>query len=239
MRFTSFVPAVMALSLFSASTQALPALSQDRAVALLKRRDSPDLADAVVKLFVGVSAKAALDACVDLEAKVCADVDLTLKADVNAANIVKVAAAVKTAQAIVKANVDVDVKAHVRAEVEAKVVAPIDAHVHAVLAVICPVLNNACLHDNAHKIVTDVYALIEADIKHLVVDINAKLDAFVKVRVYIHIKQLSINLLNLIGAKLNAIVVIKTDIQVHLKAFVDLCLKVAAKVKLTAAVGAL
>ncbi|KAF9954319.1 hypothetical protein BGZ70_010600 [Mortierella alpina] len=240
MRFISFAPAVMALSLFSVSTQALPALSQDRAVALLKRGgDGPGLVNAVIKVFAEVTAKAALDACVNLDVDICAAVDVKLKANANVANLVKVKAAIKEANLDVKANIDVDLKAHVRTAINAQVIANIDGHVHAVLAKICPTISSACLHDHAHAIVADVNAKIKVDIKALVVKVKAGLHAFVKIRADVHIKKLNVNLLKVIGAQISAIIRIKSDIKVHLDAFVKLCIDLAAKVNLVARIGAL
>ncbi|KAF9924877.1 hypothetical protein BGZ67_009031 [Mortierella alpina] len=239
MRFTSFAPAVVALSLFSASTQALPALSQDPAVALLKRGGGPGLLDAVVKVFADVHAKAVLDACVELDVDVCAAVDIKLNAKANVANIVNADILIKKAEVDVKAKVDVDIKANIRAVAKATVIANIDAHVRAVVGELCSSIDSVCLHNNAHAIVANVNAKIRLDIDDLAVKIRAGLDAFVKARVDVHIKELKINVLNLIKANASAIIRIKADVKAHLQVFVQLCVELVAKVNLVARIGAL
>ncbi|KAF9272357.1 hypothetical protein BGZ68_002494 [Mortierella alpina] len=238
MRFTSFIPAVMALTLFSASTQALPALPEDHAVALLKR-GGPGLIDAVAKVFVNVHTKAVLDACVDLDVDVCAAVDIKLKAKVNVAELIKADVDIKKLEVDLKAKVDADIKAKIRLDAKALVIANIDAHVRAIVLGICPAADNACLHKNAHAIVAQVNAKINLDIKALVVKIRAELDAFVKLRLDVHINKLNVNVLNLIKAKVNAIIRIKADIKVRLDAFIRLCVDLVAKAKLIAVIGAL
>ncbi|KAF8922868.1 hypothetical protein BGZ52_010785, partial [Haplosporangium bisporale] len=165
MRFSAFAPAVLALSLFSFSAEALPTPAQhDSAVTLLKRGGtSPNnVLDALVKLFVDVEAKVLVDACVDLTADVCADVNLSLSAKANVLGGLIIADVdVKKLQVKAKAQVDVDVKAWIKAEVDAVVVANIDAHVRAVAAELCPVLSLTCIHDNAHAIVANVVAKIQ------------------------------------------------------------------------------
>ncbi|KAF9946843.1 hypothetical protein BGZ72_011094 [Mortierella alpina] len=239
MRFTSFVPAVMALSLFSATTQALPTLSQEP-VALLKRGgNGPGLIDAVVKAFVDVRAKVLLDACVDLDVDVCAAVDVKLKAKANVLELIKADIDINKLQVDVKAKVDADIKAKVKLDVKAKVIANIDAHVRAVVLGICPDVNSACLHKHAHAIVAKVDAKILVDIKALVVKIRAELEAFVKLRVKIHIDELNVNVLGLIKANVKAFIKVNADIKVKLDAFVKLCVDLFAKVKLNAIIGAL
>ncbi|KAF9570498.1 hypothetical protein EC968_001772 [Mortierella alpina] len=233
MRFTSFVPAVLALSFFSASTQALPALSQDPAVALLKRGGGgSDLLDALAKVFVKVHTKAVLDACVELDVDVCAAVDIKLKAKANVADVVKANVDIKKAQVDLKANIDADIKANIRAEARLRVIANIEAHVRAVVLGICVNADKACLHANANLIVAKINAKIRLDIEALVVKIKADLKVFAKVRADVRIKQLNANVLNLIKVNINGIVKVKADIKVRLEAFIRLWLKLAAKINL-------
>ncbi|KAG0249643.1 hypothetical protein BG011_009057 [Mortierella polycephala] len=239
MRISSFVPAILALGLFSATTQALPTIPQQQdAVDLLKRGGS-NAVDAVAKLFVKVQTSILLEACAHIEADICADVIVKLNAKVSVLELVKVNANVKDLEVRTKAAVDVDVKAKLRADINAVVIAKIDAHVHAVVAKICPNGDSACIKKNAHAIVVNVVALIKIDIEKLIVKIKAELEAHVKVRVGVHIKDLSVNVLGLANAHVSAIVRIRSDINIHLKAFIDLCVSLLVDAKLIADIQAI
>jgi len=239
MRISTFVPAILALSFFSASTQALPTpLDQSNAVAILKRGGS-NVVDALVKLFVDAEAKVLLDACVSLEANVCADVTVKLDASANVlGGLITANVDVKDLEVSAKTAVDVDIKANVQADVQAIVLANVGAHVKTVLASVCHTLDNACFKSNAHSIVVKVVALIQVDVAKLVVKINADLAVNAKVRVNATIKDLAVHL-GLANVDIHAIVHVRSDIDVHLKAFVDLCANVLVNAKLIAEVAAL
>ncbi|KAG0322794.1 hypothetical protein BG000_002791 [Podila horticola] len=243
MRLSAFVPAVLALSLFSFSTEALPTpAQQDSAVALLKRGGtSPNnVLDALVKLFVDVEAKVLVDACVDLTADVCADVNVKLSAKAKVLGGLIVADVdVKKLQVQAKAQVDLDVKAWIKAEVDATVIANIDAHVRAVAGNLCPVLSIACIHTNADAIVANVVAKIRIDIDALVVKVKADVKAKVKASLDICIPKLSVNLGVLAKADVKATIDVKAQIDAHLKVFVDACVKLLVNAKLVAQVKAL
>ncbi|KAF9176705.1 hypothetical protein BGZ51_009714 [Haplosporangium sp. Z 767] len=238
MRISSFVPAVLALGLFSATTQALPTIPQQQAAVDLLKRGDGNVVDGLIKLFVDVESKVLLDACVHLEADVCADVIVKLNAKTDVLGLIKANVNVKDLEVRTKAAVDVDIKAKLRADIKAHVIAKIDAHVHAVVGGICPKVDNACISKNAHAIVANVVAKIKVDIEKLIVKIKAELEAHVKVRVGAHIKKLAVDL-GLAKVDISAIVRIRSDINVHLKAFVDLCAKLLINAKLIADVAAL
>ncbi|KAG0054288.1 hypothetical protein BGZ83_011493 [Gryganskiella cystojenkinii] len=240
MRISAFVPAVFALSLFAASTtEALPTIrQQETAVGLLKRGGS-NVIDAVVKLFVDAEAKILLDACVDLEANVCADVTVKLDATAKVlGGLITANVNVKDLEISAKAKADVDIKAKIQADVKALVIANIDAHVRAVVLRICPKLDHECLNTNAHSIVVKVVALIQADIVKLVAKIKVDVAVAAKVRVDATIKDLAVHL-GLADVDIHAIIHVRSDIDVHIKAFIDLCAKVLVNAKLIADVGAL
>ncbi|KAF9347156.1 hypothetical protein BGX26_001340 [Mortierella sp. AD094] len=237
MRISTFVPAVFGLALFTASTQALPTPHQDSAVALLKRGNG-NVLDALVKLFVDAETKLLVNACVDLQTNVCADVIVKVDANVNVLGLIKAHVDVKDLEVSAKADADVDVKAVIKADVNALVIANIDAHVRAVVGGICAALDHACLNKNAHTIVANVVALINVDIQKLIVKVKADVAVHAKLRVSAHIKKVTVNA-GLAKADISAIVRIRSDIDAHLKAFVDVCAKVLVDAKLIAAVGAL
>lgn len=245
MRISSFVPAIMAFTLFTATTQALPTLPHhERAIDLLKRGGSstttaPGLIDAVVKIFVQAETKILVDACVDLKASVCADVDVKLHAKANVLGLIGVDVNVKKLEVSAKADVDADIKARVDADLKAVVLANIDAHVRAVVLKVCPKADKACLKKNAHSIVVQVAALINVDVKKLTVKVKADLQAHAKLRLDLFIKKLDLNALGLAKVTISAIAHVRSDIDVHIKAFVDVCVKLLVSAKIIADIGAL
>ncbi|KAF9087977.1 hypothetical protein BGX29_000537 [Mortierella sp. GBA35] len=242
MRISSFVPAIMAFTLFSASTQALPtAPHHDAAIAMMKRGSgsTTSIVDALVKLFVEAEAKVLVKACADLSVDVCAGVDVKLKATANVLGLIDAEVNVKKLQVKAKADVDAKVKADIEADLKVVVIANIDAHVRGVVKTVCPKSDKACLKKNAHAIVANVAALIQVDIEKLVVKIKADVHARAKVHLEAYIKKLDLNLLGLAKVKLSAVAKIKADINVHLKAFVDVCAKLLINAKLIADIGAL
>ncbi|KAF9901403.1 hypothetical protein EC991_006202 [Linnemannia zychae] len=240
MRISSFVPAIMAFTLFTATTQALPAPHEAAAVALLKRGSgsTSSLIDAVAKIFVQAHAKVLVDACVDLSAKVCADVDVKLNAKANVLGLIETEVNVKKLELSAKADVDADIKAKIDVDVKAIVTAKIDGHVRTILSKVCPKSDKVCIKKNAHDIVLQVAALINIDIKKLAVKIKADLQANAKLRLDLFIKKLDINL-GLAKVKVSAIAHVRADIDAHLKAFVDICAKLLVNAKIVADIGAL
>ncbi|KAF9991625.1 hypothetical protein BGZ80_005766 [Entomortierella chlamydospora] len=234
MRISTFVSAAFGLALFTASTQALP--TPNSAVDLLKRGDD-NIMNSLVKLFVKEQSKLLVDACVDLQTNVCADVIVKVNANVNVLGI-KSHVEVKDLEVRTKVDSDAEVKALINADVNTLVIANIDAHVRAVVGGICSVLDHACLKKNAHTIVADVVALINVDIQKLIVQVKADVAAHVKVRVTAHLKKLAVNA-GIAKADVSAIVRLRSDIDVHLKAFVKACAEVLVDAKLIAKVAAL
>ncbi|KAG0307968.1 hypothetical protein BGZ99_001307 [Dissophora globulifera] len=242
MKFSTFVPAVLALGLFTASTQALPTPKhQESAVALLKRSGGgSSVIDALVKLFVDVEAKVYADAYVKIQANVCADVVVKLDATAKVlGGLITANVDVKDLEISSKAEADLEVKALIDAQVDALVVAKIDAHVRGVVLGLCPLLDHACLNKNAKAIVINVVALIKVDIAALIVKIKADVAASVKVRVNAHIKKVAIHLPALADVNISAIIRVRSDIDVHLNAFLDICAQLKANAKLIANIAAL
>ncbi|GJJ78746.1 hypothetical protein EMPS_11105 [Entomortierella parvispora] len=239
MRINAFVPAVLALSFFSASTQALPTPQhQANAVELLKRGGS-NVVDALVNLFVDAETKVLLDACVSLEANVCADVTVKLDASANVlGGLVTANVDVKDLEVSAKTAVDADIKVNVEADVKAIVLANVAAHVKKEVACVCPKLDDACFKANAHTLVVKIVALIQVDVATLVAKIKADLVANAKVRVNATIKDIGVHL-GLADVDVHAIIDVRSDIDAHLQAFVDLCASVLVNAQLIADVAAL
>ncbi|KAG0366400.1 hypothetical protein BC939DRAFT_456911 [Gamsiella multidivaricata] len=239
MKFIQFIPAALALSFFCASTQALPTIQhQEKAVDILKRGNS-NAVDAVIKVFVDAEAKILAKACVDLEVAVCADLIVKVNANANVlGGLVKVNANVKDLEVRAKAAADAEIKAMIKADAKALVLANIDAHVRAVVDKICPVCDHVCLNKNARTIVAKVDALIKVDVAKLAVKVKADAAVHAKVRVSAFIKDLSLRL-GVANADIHAIVRIRSDIDIHVKAFIELCAKLFVKAGLVAKVAAL
>ncbi|KAF8924947.1 hypothetical protein BGZ58_001276 [Dissophora ornata] len=238
MRISTFVPAILALGLFTASTQALPTIPHEKSAVALLKRGNGNVIEALVKLFVEAQSKILVNACVDLEANVCADVIVKLNANVNALGLISAHVDIKDLEVSAKAQADLEVKAAIKADVDALVVANIGAHVRAVVGKLCPAQDKVCLGKNAHTIVADVVALINLDIANLVVKVKADVAAHAKLRVNAYIKSLNLNLI-IAKVDISAIIHIRSDIDVHIKAFVDVCAKLLLDAKLIAGVGAL
>ncbi|KAG0282913.1 hypothetical protein BGZ96_012720 [Linnemannia gamsii] len=235
----------MAFTLFTATTQALPAIPHHaRAVDLLKRgggstTTTTGLIDAVVQLFIKAETKILIDACVDLKAEVCADVDVSLTAKANVLGIIVTEVQVKHLEIQAKAAVDADIKARVDAALKVEVIANIDAHVRGVVLKICPKADKACLKKNAHAIVVQVAALINIDVKKLAVKVKADLHAHAKARLDLYIKKLDLNALGLARVSITAVAKVRASVDVHIKAFIEACVKLLVSAKLIADIGAL
>ncbi|KAF9427277.1 hypothetical protein BGZ76_002398 [Entomortierella beljakovae] len=191
MRISTFVPAIFGFALFSASTQALPTPQQNEAVSILKRGTENTL-DVLAKLFVNIQTQVLADACVELETNVCADVIVKLNANADVLGLLKAHVNVKALEVRAKAKADIDLKAKIKAYVHAIVIAKIDAHVRAVAVDVCANLDNVCFANNAELIVNRIVVLMNADIAKLVVKIKAKVAAYVKLRVNVHVKELAV-----------------------------------------------
>ncbi|KAF9434015.1 hypothetical protein BGZ76_008677 [Entomortierella beljakovae] len=237
MRISTFVPAILGLAVFTASTQALPTRRQGNGVEILKRGTENTL-DALAELFVSTQTEVLAHASVELQADVCADVILKLNAKAKALGLHESQVSVNALEIQAKAKADVDLKAKINAYVNVFVIDNIDAHVRAVAVDVCANLDNVCFANNAELIVNRIAALINADIKTLVVKIKTNAAAYFKLRVNVHVKELAVNL-GLAKVDINAIVRIRSDINVHVKAFIGVCAKALVNAKLIAGVKAL
>ncbi|KAF9385335.1 hypothetical protein CPB97_004899 [Podila verticillata] len=237
MRITAFAPAIFALGLFAASTQALPTpAEQNTAIELLKRGD---VIDAVVDIFVDANAKAHAEVLAKVHADVCLDVNLDLHVDASVLG------------GIITADVDTKLRTSVRAEVDAYIEtvvdarlsaivdrAHIEAHVHDVIVELCPLLNLACIHEHAHQIVIDVIAHIKTDIELVVKLVKADLDAHLRLRLNVIIHELCIHL-GIVEAKVTSKLHIASNVNAHVAVLVKACVDIWAKIDLEAHIGAL
>ncbi|KAG0367115.1 hypothetical protein BC939DRAFT_446271 [Gamsiella multidivaricata] len=228
MRFSTFVPAVLALTLFTA-TQASPSMM---------KRDRNDL-DAVVNLFVRAHTKVAVDACAKITADVCADVDITLDAKANVlGSLVTANVDVEKLRISAKAQLDVDIKAKVDADVKAIVIAPIRASVERVIIKLCPLLERECIRANAHNIVAKVNADVDVYIHKLWVALKVDLPAHIRLRAKVIVKEICVHA-GIVEAAIRARVFIASNIDVHVKVWAKVWATLWAKVKLVALIRAL
>ncbi|KAF9984604.1 hypothetical protein BGZ65_000038 [Modicella reniformis] len=240
MKFNLFAPTILALSFFSACTQALPAAPQNlEAVALLKR-GAPNSVEAVVTLFLEAQTKVLAEACVDLQAKLCADVKVALNVKANLLDIIKTKINLNGLEIQAKAEADAEIKALIEAEAEVTVFAKIDAIVKTAIVDACSTTSDlACIKANAATIVAKVEAAINVNVELLIANIKAKLEVHVRARIAVLIKKVTINLLNILSTDISAIIRISADVDLHLKAFLGVCTTTFAKVGLVAKIAAL
>ncbi|KAF9171183.1 hypothetical protein BGX21_001689 [Mortierella sp. AD011] len=230
MKFTAFVPAVLALSFFSAV----------QATSSMEKRGANDAnLNAAVDIFVKAHAQVAAEACAKITASVCADVDLKLNAKAKVlGDVITADADVEKIRVSAKAQVDTEVKAYVDAEVKAIVLAPIRASVEKVIVKICPLLDRACIRKNATKIVAKVNADVNVSIKKLLVNLKVDLPVHIRARAKIIVRELCVHAgIADISAKVR--VYIASNIDVHVKACIRVWVKLWAKVKIVARIRAL
>ncbi|KAF9347624.1 hypothetical protein BGX26_000908 [Mortierella sp. AD094] len=228
MRFTAFVPAVLALSFFSAA----------QASSSMMKRDRNDL-DAVVDLFVKSHTKVAVEACAKITAAVCADVDVVVDADANVLNgLVTAKVDVEKIRVSTKVNLDADIKAYIDADVKATVIAPIRASVEKAVLKLCPLLEKECIKENAHNIVAKVNTDIDVTINKLWTNIKVDLPAHIRIRAKVIIREVCVHA-GVVEAAIKARIFIASNIDVHIKACVKVWAKLWAKVKLIADIQAL
>ncbi|KAG0202983.1 hypothetical protein BGX28_004578 [Mortierella sp. GBA30] len=227
MRIAAFVPAVLALTLFSA-TQAAPTSD----VALLKREDP--LVDAVANIV----AKAFVDVSVDPDLKAhlyaCADVDVELHVEADVGHgLLTADADVEKIQIKTRAELDADAQAHVAADVKAKVIAPVKAIVAAVLVKVCPTLEVACIHAHAVDIFAQINAEVYLKLKDLLVTIKADVEHHAQIRLKALIPNIALHA-GVAEAKVSGKVWVASnvDLEVHTiaKIWADLCAKVKADI---------
>ncbi|KAF8986028.1 hypothetical protein BGZ46_010445 [Entomortierella lignicola] len=223
MKFTAFVPAVLALSFFSAA----------QASSSLERRSHPNV-DAVVALIVNAHVKAAAEVCAKITADVCADVDLTVEANVNAlGGIVTAKVDVDKVRVSAKARVDADIKAKIDADVKAIVIAPIAGIVDKTIRNRCPDFDSACIRRHAKDIVALVNAQVDVKINKLRAALKVDIPAHIRARVKVIIPEICVHL-GIAEAAIRARLYIAANINVHIKACVKLWAKIWAKVNLVA-----
>ncbi|KAF9902335.1 hypothetical protein BX616_001974 [Lobosporangium transversale] len=227
MRIFSFVPAVLALSVFSAA-QAAPALITPR-----------DNLDAVIGIFVGAQTKIMADVAAKITADVCADVNIEANAKVVVlGGLLTTTIDVEKISLNVKAKLDADIKLYVDAAVKATVLVPIRAIVSRVVLNLCPLLENECIKRNAHNIVVAVNAEIDVCLDNLFVELKVKLPIHIHARAKIIIRELTLNA-GIATAAIRARIFISAKIDAHIKAWINLWVNLCAKLQLAADIGLL
>ncbi|KAF9083954.1 hypothetical protein BGX27_003957, partial [Mortierella sp. AM989] len=258
MRISTFVPAILGLALFTASTQALPAPHEQEAVALpapheqeavalpasyeqeavaLLKRDDPgvathvDLAKAVANIFIKYQTKVFIKHKAFLKVKVCEAIKIKLK--VNHKHLGKARLNLKELEVEAKLKAEIAAKAAIDAAIDTHVIKKIDYHVVKVIKQHCngTVSDKVCLHGKAEVIVVDIIALINLDIKSLIVKIKVEVEVAVKLGVKIFLENLCVKL-GLIKIAIIAKIKIHVKILLHIKIFVHACIIIFIKVKL-------
>lgn len=226
MRISTFVPAVLALTIFSATQ------------ASMVKRDRNDV-NTAINLFVNAHTKVAIDACVKITADVCADVDLTLDLDAKIGNgLITAKVDVEKLRLSAKAHLDDDIKAKVNADVKAIVIAPIRAIVEKVIVKLCPLLEKECIKKNASNIVAKVNAVVDVNIQKLFITLRKDLPLHIRLRAKVNIREICIHA-GIVEAAIKGRVFIASNIDAHIKVLARVWATLWAKVKLVAEIRAL
>ncbi|KAG0267901.1 hypothetical protein DFQ27_007978 [Actinomortierella ambigua] len=228
MRFSTFVPAAMAL--LAVTTSALPAVTNDiRGMSLNKRGDP--LVDLVANIFVEAWTKINADVCVHLVADVCADLDVKVNAHAKAlGGLVTTNAHVDQLKVDAKVRAIAEVKAIAEVELHAEAEVIIKAHVANVLAPLCPLLDIACIHKNAHAINAKVWANVKLDIEKLIARVRANIRAKVDAKLHAEIDELAVHA-GVVDADVSLEVSLKARVTAALKVTVEAIVELWAKVK--------
>ncbi|KAF9984163.1 hypothetical protein BGZ65_000875 [Modicella reniformis] len=226
MRISSFLPAVLALTFFSAS--------QAGSV-----ESGKPLVSAIADIFIKVHAKAVVDVCAKITADICADVDLIVESKTSVlGGLITSSVDVDKIRVSAKAELDVDIKAKVKAIVDARVLLPIEVIVADVVAGVCPTLEKTCIVAHAATIVAKVNAKIDVNISKVWVEIKAELPAHIRLRAKIIVRELSIHA-GLVDTALKVRVWIASNINIYVKVWAKIYAQVCARVKIVALIKAL
>ncbi|KAF9160453.1 hypothetical protein DFQ26_005511 [Actinomortierella ambigua] len=228
MRFSTFVPAAMAL--LAVTTSALPAVTNDiRGMSLNKR--GGNLVDLVADIFVEAWTKINADVCVHLVADVCLDLDVKVDAKAKVlGGLVSAKAKVDKLHVDAKARAIAEVKAIAEVELKTEAVVLINAHVANVLEILCPVLSLACVQDNIHAINAKIWADVKLDIEKLIVRVRTNIRAKVDAKLHAEIDELAVNA-GLAEAVVTLEVSLKAQVTAALKVTVEVIAELWAKVK--------
>ncbi|GJJ74289.1 hypothetical protein EMPS_06647 [Entomortierella parvispora] len=222
MRISTFVPAVLGLSLFAASAQAGP-------IAKRENRNTVDLV--IPKVIVDAKVNAVAHACLKLEQDLCLDVKLDLWADAQVlGKVVDAEADVDGLKLSVKEKLDAEVKAVVEADVKAEVLAKVDVHIKKILLELCPVVSDDCLKEHAHSIVAKVHAAVKVIIPEVKAKVTAHLESKLRLRLKAVIRKINVDALGLAQAHIKATLQVASNINIRLDAFVEVFAKVFANV---------
>ncbi|KAG0305601.1 hypothetical protein BGZ97_001056 [Linnemannia gamsii] len=237
MRIAAFIPAVLALTLFSA-TQAAPAQHDTTAISMMKKRGINGI-DAIVNLYSKVVVDAVVKTCDEIEVKLCADVVVDLDVDANVlGGLITAKVDVDQLKIQTKEKVDVDVKAEAKAHVKVEAVAPIKVIIHESILALCPIVNDDCLNKHANAIVADVNAKIRAHVSKIFVNLKSHIDAHVRLRIKAIVKEVCVHL-GIVEATVHARAWVASNIDAHVKVWVKVWVHIWAKVNLVAKIRAL
>ncbi|KAK3841247.1 MAG: hypothetical protein J3R72DRAFT_445726 [Linnemannia gamsii] len=237
MRIANFIPAVLALTLFSAS-QAAPTLHDTTAISMLQKRGI-DGVEAFIDLYTKSTIDAVVKTCDEIKVHLCADVvvDLHVKANVLG-GLITAKVDVDNLKIQTKAKVDTEVEAEAKAHVSVKAVADIDVIVHESIIAICGLLNDKCIKKNAHAIVAKINAKIRVNVSKLIVNLKTHIDDHIRIRIKAIVDEVCVHL-GIVEATVTAKVWIASNIDVHVKVWVKVWVKIWSKINLKALIKAL
>ncbi|KAG0289900.1 hypothetical protein BGZ96_006617 [Linnemannia gamsii] len=237
MRIAAFIPAVLALTLFSA-TQAAPTQHDTTAISLMKKRGIDGI-EAVINLYSKVVVDAVVETCDEIEVHLCADVvvDLDVEASVLG-GLITAKVDVDQLKLQTREKIDADVKVEAKAHVKVEAVAPIKVIIHESIIALCPLVNDDCLHKHAHAIVADINAKIRVHVSKVFVNLKSHIDAHVRLRIKAIVKEVCVHL-GIADATVHARAWVASNIDAHVKVWVKVWVHIWAKINLVAKIRAL
>ncbi|KAF9939437.1 hypothetical protein BGZ75_006521 [Mortierella antarctica] len=234
MRIATFIPAVLALTLFSA-TQAAPT---GNSIDLLKRDGRADI-DAFVDAYVKLETKIISKVFAKVTADLCADLDVEVNAVANVGNgILTAEVDVEKIRLSTKAEAEVVATAKIDAEVRTKVTATVKATIDHVLIKLCPIVSVECIDKNAAAIVAAVNADVYVKIKEVLVNLKAEVEAHIRLRLKAIIRKVTLDL-GLVNVQISARIWIASNVNVLIEAVVKVWVDLCAKINLKALIKAL
>ncbi|KAF9906984.1 hypothetical protein EC991_011379 [Linnemannia zychae] len=237
MRIATFIPAVLALTLFSA-TQAAPTLHDTTAIELLQKRGIDGI-DALVDLYTKTTVDAVVKTCDEIEVKLCADVVVDLKVNANVlGGLITAKVDVDQLKLQTRAKVDADVKAETKAHLKVKAVANIKVLIEESILALCPVVSKKCLNKHANAIVADINAKIRVHVSKLIVKVRSHIDDHIRLRIKAIVDEVCVHL-GIVEATITAKAWVASNIDAHVKVWVDVWVHIWSKINLKALIKAL
>jgi hypothetical protein len=218
MRISTFVPAVLALTFFSASQAHKVHINKNSA-----------LVHDIAKLTTKAAVEATTDISAELTASICADIHIKAHAKGNVLNLVHFETDVNSltkTRAAVATKLNAEAKAEVDLQIHAAIPglsAQVPAIVKAAIQASCKNSDSACIKLHVDAIVKAIEARIQTSIKVIINQIAVKVRAHLRVRAKVIVPEVCADLgIANLQTKLSVRIASDThvDLKVCIKAFV-------------------